>query len=143
MGNRIYCHHLLHINYTTYDLQHKFDSINPCTDHWTSCYLLGIFHTNVMYTGPRSKDFQSCQIEFLWDRLSGWQKHTLDTVRFLPMRDKDAFGFIDPTDVLRSCHVIPSFADSQLHTGDHVAMSHHTGDSGDWKCYYINQRVQA
>ncbi|KIJ15687.1 hypothetical protein PAXINDRAFT_11288 [Paxillus involutus ATCC 200175] len=73
-GNRIYRHHLLHINYTTYNLQHKFNSINPHTDHreimllsnsegehhpFSYAQVLRIFHANVMYTRPRSKDFQS------------------------------------------------------------------------------------
>jgi len=38
-------------------------------------------------------------------------QHALDTVRFVPMADEDVFGFVDPADVLRGCHVIPSFAD--------------------------------
>lgn len=53
------------------------------------------------------------------------------------MADEDAFGFVDPADMLRGCHVIPSFADGQLHP-DGVAISHCVGDSNDWKYYYIN-----
>jgi hypothetical protein len=33
-GNKIYRHRLLRINYTTYDLQREFDTINPHTDKW-------------------------------------------------------------------------------------------------------------
>lgn len=66
------------------------------------------------------------------------EQHTLDTVRFLPMADKGAFGFVDPADVLRGCHVIPSFTDGPLHP-DNVAMSRCAGDSDDWKQYYINR----
>jgi len=79
-GNRVYRHHLLHINYTTYDLQRDFDSINPHTDHqdimilsnsddnahpFSYARVLGIFHANIIYTGLGSKDFQSRHIEFL------------------------------------------------------------------------------
>jgi len=118
-GNRIYCHRLLHINYTSYDLQRDFDSISTRTDHrdimllsnsginaHPFCYewVLGIFHVNIIYTGPGSKDFQSCRIEFLWvqwfevlqDHFLAWGQHTLNMVRFLPMADKHTFGFVDP-----------------------------------------------
>lgn len=66
-----------------------------------------------------------------------WEHDVLDTVRFLPMADQDAFGFVDPTNVLRGCHIIPSFADGQLHP-DGVAMSRCVGDSDDWKRYCVN-----
>ena len=160
-GNRIYRHRLLCINYTTYDLQRDFDSINPRTNHrdimllsdsddnahpFSYARVLGIFHANIIYTGPGSRDFQSRRIEFLWvrrfevlqDNFLAWEQHALDMVRFLPMADEDAFGFVDPTDVLRSCHIIPSFADGRLHL-DHNARSRCADDSDDWKRYYVNR----
>ena len=160
-GNRIYRHRLLRINYTTYDLQRDFDSINPRTNHrdimllsdsddnahpFSYARVLGIFHANIIYTGPGSRDFQSRRIEFLWvrrfevlqDNFLAWEQHALDMVRFLPMADEDAFGFVDPTDVLRSCHIIPSFADGRLHL-DRNARSRCAGDSDDWKRYYVNR----
>ena len=159
-GDKIYRHCLLRINYTTYDLQHEFDSINPHTDnrdimllsnpdsgnhHLFCCArVLGIFHANIIYTGPGSKDFKSRRVEFLWvqwfevlwDCSSMWEHDILDTVRLLPMDDQDAFGFVDPANVLRGCHIIPSFANGRLHPG--AAMSHCVGDSDDWKWYYVN-----
>ena len=161
-GDRIYRHRLLHVNYTTYDLQREFDSINPCTDNqdimllsnpdsgdhhpFSYARVLGIFHANIIYTGPGSKDFLSRRVEFLWvwwfevlqDCSSMWEHDVLDTVRFLPMADQDAFGFVDPADVLRGCHIIPSFTDGRLHP-DGVAMSHCSRNSDDWKRYYVNQ----
>lgn len=162
-GNKIFRHRLLRINYTTYDLQREFDAVNPGTDkrdimmlsgqdcnHHPFCYarVLGVFHANVIYVGPGSKNFRSQRIEFLWvrwfeilqDRSAtlGWDQHSLDRVKFLPMAHEDAFGFVNPADVLRACHAIPSFADGQLHP-DGVAMSKCAGDSDDWKCYYINR----
>ena len=159
-GNKMYRHRLLRINYTTYDLRRESDSINPRTDHrdimllsnsdgedhpFSYARVLGIFHANIIYTGPGSKDFLSRRIEFLWvrwfeiiqDRL-GWEQHALDAVKFLPMSDEDAFGFVDPANVLRACHVIPSFADGRLHP-DGIAMSRCANDSGDWRQYRINR----
>ena len=46
------------------------------------------------------------------------------------MTDEDAFGFVNPADVLRGCHIIPSFAGSQLHPNG-IAMSRCAGDSDD------------
>lgn len=112
------------------------------------CYarVLGIFHANVMYTGPGSRDYQSRRVEFLWvrwfevseDRPSGWQHSALDTASFVPMAEEDAFGFVDPADVLRACHLPPSFADGMSHP-DGIAASSCARDSGDWKRYYINR----
>ena len=112
------------------------------------CYarVLGIFHANIIYTGPGSKDFQSRRIEFLWvrwfevmqDCFPLWGQQALDTVWFLPMANKGAFDFVDPANVLRGCHIIPSFADGRLHP-DGVAMSRWANDSDDWKWYYINR----
>lgn len=160
-GNRIYRHALLRINYTTYDIQRGFDTINPRTDNrhimmlsnvddrnHPFCYarVLGVFHANVIYTGPGSKDFRSRRIDFLWvrwlellqDRSTalGWDQYSLDTVKFLPMADEDAFGFVDPADILRACHIIPSFSDGRLHSD---GMSRIAGDSDDWKFYFINR----
>lgn len=101
------------------------------------CYaqVLGIFHANVIYVGPGSKDFWPPRIDFLWvrwlellhDRRAalGWDECSLDGVRYLPMANEDAFGFVDPALVLRACHVIPSFIDGQLHPdGVHQELSH-------------------
>lgn len=123
---------------------------NPDDNDHPFCYaqVLGIFHANVVYTGPGAKDFRSRRIEFLWVRwyeiledrsvATGWEQHTLDRLRFLSMADKNAFGFVDPTDVLRACHIVPSFADGRVHP-DGVASSRCAGGSNDWKYYFINR----
>lgn len=162
-GNKIYRHRLLCINYTSYDLQRDFDVINPRTpkrdimmlshleagEH-SFCYaqVLGIFHTNIMYVGPGSRDFPLRHIKFLWvqwfeilqdhSTTLGWNQHSLDRVRFLPMAEEDAFRFVHPADVLRGCHIVSLFTDGRLHP-DGVAMSRCAGNADDWKCYYINQ----
>lgn len=162
-GDRIYRHPLLRLNYTTYDLRRETDSLNLRTDHrdimllahrdgsdgHPFCYarVLAIYHANVIYVGPESKDYQSRRLEFLWvrwfellDQPSSWEHCTLDKARFIPMTRSDSYGFVDPADVLRCCHVIPSFADGKLHP-DGVAMSRNARDAEDWKFYYINRLV--
>ena len=90
------------------------------------------------------RDYQSWCIEFLWvqcfevleDHPSGWQHLAFDTTRFVLMVEDDAFGFMDPADVLQACHIIPSFTDGMLHP-DGIATSLCTCDSGNWKHYYV------
>jgi len=156
---RIYRHNLFCINYTTYDVRRAQETVNPRTDHrdvmllshqpsaHPFCYacVLGIYHTNAIYIGPGLRDYQSRRIEFLWvrwfevlNRSVGWDHTTVDSVKFPPMAEVDAFDFIDPADVLRCCHIIPAFADGQVHL-DGIAMSHNARDAADWKQYYVNR----
>ena len=92
-GDHIYCHHLFRINYMTYDVCCAQDTINPQTDHCDIMLLvpldsthpflyacvLGIFHANVIYSGPGSKDYIARHLEILWvhwfevrDVSAGW-----------------------------------------------------------------------
>lgn len=142
-------------------LRRETEAINPRTDHrdvmlltradgtgsHPFCYarVLAIYHANVVYTGPECLDYQPRQLEFLWvqwfellDHPAGWEHHALDKGRFVAMDRADAFGFVDPADVLRCCHLIPLFADGRLHP-DGVAVSRNARDSEDWKYYYINR----
>ena len=164
-GNQLYSHSLLRINYTTYDLRRETDTINPRTDHRNItllaqddhssaishpfCYacVLGVYHANVIFTGPESRDYQSRRLEFLWVHWfellkvsSGWERCTLDKGRFMPLHQADAFGFVDPADVLRCCHLIPAFADGRQHL-DSITMSQNSHDTNDWEYHYINRCV--
>ena len=157
--NRFYRHNLMWINYTTYDVQCAQDVINPNTEHCDImmlsgssshpfCYahVIGIFHANIIYTGPGLLNYQPHRLKFLWVwwfELTEWPSKSegcglmLDTLCFVPMMEDDAFSFVDPTDVVQGCHIIPSFATGRLHP-DGVAMSCCAQDSTDWKKYHIN-----
>jgi len=113
------------------------------------CYarVLGVYHANVIFTGPESRDYQVRRLEFLWVRWfevlenpAGWEHCLLDKGRFVPMHRAGAFGFIDPADVLQCCHLIPAFADGKQHP-DGVSISRNTRNADDWKYYYINRYV--
>jgi hypothetical protein len=79
--------------------------------------VIGAYHANVIYTGPGMVDYHARRLDFLWVRWyevvdpasSGWSRSRLDVVKFPPMREDDSFGFIDPKDVLRACHILPAF----------------------------------
>ena len=160
----MYKHALLRINYTTYDIRRSQDIINYNTsrrdvmvladdadagasDHpfWYA-RILGIYHVNVIYAGPGMTDYTPRRLDFLFVRwfhpleTFKWADCRLDQVAFPPMADEDAFGFLDPRDVLRACHIVPTFSRGMVHS-DEVSMSQLARDSHDWKRYYVNKWV--
>lgn len=79
--NRFYRHNLMQINYTAYNVRHAQDVVNPNTEHCDImmlsrssshpfCYarVIGIFHANIICTGPGLLDYQPWRLEFLWVR---------------------------------------------------------------------------
>jgi hypothetical protein len=161
----MYRHHLARFNYTTYDVRRAQDVINPRTSHrdimllastdnastdlghpFLYARVLGIYHVNVIYTGEGMLDYNARKVDFLWvrwfeydgSRSIRWDDFKLDLVRFPPMATEGAFGFVDPRDVLRGCHVIPAFARGKTHL-DGVSLSHVVQDAKDWSRYYIGR----
>lgn len=111
--------------------------------------VLGIYHANVVYTGAASQgDYRPKQLYFLWARNfdvrdkanNAWITRRLDQVRFLPTDNEDAFSFIDPQHVLRSCHIISRFS-AGLPDPTGCGVSRLAGDQDDAKAYYVNRFV--
>ena len=166
--DRMFQHNLLRINYTTYDVRRSQDVVNAHTSHcnvmvfdepsddsgsgynhpFKHARVLGTYHVNVVYVGPGMRGYQPRRMEFLWVRwykndaveFNGWDMQKLDRIRFPPIAEGDSFGFIDPSTVLRGCHLIPAFARGRLHT-DGKGMSHCARDASDWSEYYVNRYV--
>ena len=168
-ADHLYKHNLMHINYTTYDVRRAQDIVNPSTFHCNIMLLadhapsnavsshsrhpyiyarvLGIFHVNATYVGPGMADYHSRRIDVLWARWyqhleesAGWDTATLDRVCFPPMADEHAFGFIDPDDVLRGCHIVPQFSRG-LRYPDGAGISRCAQDASDWHFYYVKRCV--
>ncbi|KAG1779850.1 hypothetical protein EV702DRAFT_954890, partial [Suillus placidus] len=68
-----------------------------------------------------------------------WDTHTLGWVRFLPLENPNAFGFMDPGDVLRVCHIIPAFSRRQCDQSNSISPL--AGDKHNWHEYYVNSFV--
>lgn len=164
--DRIYPHNIMRINYTTYDVRRSQDVISTSTSRHNVMVLagsnadgnsaphhpfryarvLGIYHVNVIYIGPGMINYQPHRLEFLWvrwyqtadTRRTGWEARLLDCIQFPSMTGGNAFGFIDPSNVVRSCHVIPAFARGRCHP-DGKGLSHCGRDSHDWVAYYVNR----
>lgn len=173
--NRMYTHNILRVNYTTYDVRRAQDTINPRTTHCNVLFLaadgdnpdaldshpflygrvLGIYHVNVVYSGPGMLDYKPRRIEFLWVRWfehmqpsGSWASCTLDRLRFPPTSEDGAFSFVNPIDVVRSCHIIPRFV-AGLHWPKDQNPRQPLAvrsikifkrcDSDDWNEYYVNR----
>ena len=162
----IYHHKRIRFHHTTYDVRCGTDIINAGTSrcnimllandgedssrphHFFYARVLGAYHTNVIYTGPGMRDHEPRRFEFLWVRWfevvdpasSGWSNSSLDMVRFPPMQHSSSFGFVDPRDVLRGCHLLPAFAKGKRQA-DGVSASRCAKDGTDYHIYYIGQYV--
>ncbi|KAG6835741.1 hypothetical protein H0H93_015071 [Arthromyces matolae] len=70
---------------------------------------------------------------------SGFEKKRLHRIHFVPSEDSEAFGFLDPDEVIRAAHLIPAFrfepTDQWLH-GESVARAEDEND--DWHYFYVN-----
>lgn len=162
-GDRMYQHNIMRINYTTYDVRRAQDTINPNTDHrdvmllssqedghqYIYARVLGIYHVNVVFTGPGMLDYRARRMEFLWVRWfqnpddlpvqTAWTTRRLDSLRFPPMDEEEAFGFVDPAHVLRGCHLIPSFAVGMRHKTMDLGVSECAQNSKDWHQYCVDR----
>ncbi|KAG2056121.1 hypothetical protein BDR06DRAFT_981565 [Suillus hirtellus] len=115
-ADRMYRHNLMCLNHTMYDVRRAQDIINPSTSH-----------CNIMLLGQAGA---TTNLEY----------SLLDRACFLPMAEPDAFGFVDPSDVLRGCHIIPQFSQGLWHS-DGKGVSNYAQDKLDWKSYYINRFI--
>ncbi len=134
-NNHIYHHKVLRINYTTYDVRQDQDSINPqtrsdvivlanetdldCTHpYWYAC-VIGIFHAEARYHDLNGsiEDARPFNINFLWVRWysfdskhrSGFKAKRPHWVGFVDSKDPEAFGFLDPANVICAIHLIPIY----------------------------------
>lgn len=153
------------INYTTYDLRRAYNTINPRTHpfvmvaspetetgahpFWYAA-VIGVFHAKIQHTGPASQDYRFQRMEFLWVRWLGvvpehsFGRHaaTLPKIGFVPDTDEYAFGFLDPSLVLRGCHLLPSFVDGRttelldVKEGCMTA-ARPSGEPDDWANFYV------
>src|SRR6266581_9568840 len=78
---------------------------------WTGL-LNTIYYADIQYISDESRDFRFKKMEFLWVRWlgvvlghsSGKRQAKLPKIGFIPDSDEFAFGFLDPSHVIRGCH---------------------------------------
>jgi hypothetical protein len=134
IGERLYTHKIMRVNYTTYDCRRDQDTLNTRTHpdfmvlsheeedessshpYWYG-RILGIFHAQIRHVGENSSNRRPVRMEFLWVRWfgrdmthsAGWKPKRLHRLGFIDAADGGAFGFLDPTEVIRGAHLIPAF----------------------------------
>ncbi|KAH7902872.1 hypothetical protein BJ138DRAFT_1200325, partial [Hygrophoropsis aurantiaca] len=134
--NRIYQPKRFQVNYTTYDIRRDQDTMRPghnstvmtlsredgqgAHPFWYA-RVLRAFHIDVLHVGPNARVSSPQTMEFLWVRWLGvvpnyrwgFKEARLPKVGFVSEKDDHAFGFLDPSLVIRGCHLIPAFADAR------------------------------
>jgi len=155
----------MRVNYTTYDMRRAQDYINPRTQRdimllsqdssldahpfWYA-RVLGIFHVEVgRITNDGQGDIKSKRKEVLWVRWfgiepghrSGLKAARLPKIGFVPEQDQHAFGFLDPSLVLRACHLPPVFSGGRtnsLLSYEGLTVARPLSEKDDWENYYVN-----
>ena len=147
----LYKHPLSTINYTTYDLKRDSDTVHldfgnqavtvysptsQDTEPWLYAYIVAIYHVFV-YTvaNPELK-----RLQLLWVRwmernstqLSEPNSSQYTRVSFTRHSGVpgEAFGFVNPSHVIRGCHLIPVF--HLQRTCDRLGPSIARDAKGDW-----------
>ena len=145
------------IYYTTYDLLRQGDKINmrsrpyvmalsqgDPTHPYVYAQVLGIYRVTVLHPGLA----ELTNMDVLWvhwfelDRKhqAGWKAKRLYHIQFVPSHEEGAFGFLDPADVIRGVHLIPSFNNGYIVDSLEDLISKWVYASPDnWKNYYVNQ----
>ncbi|EGN93613.1 hypothetical protein SERLA73DRAFT_63876 [Serpula lacrymans var. lacrymans S7.3] len=165
LDNRIYSVKTMRVHYTTYDVRRDYDTINISNnsdvmvlsrekDQYAHPYwyarVLGVFHARVLHTGPEAANRSVQNVEFLFVRWfggvpnhrSGFKVARLPKIGFVRQNDRRVapFGFLNPSVVVRACHLIPAFVDgrtsSLLREGPSAGRVH--GEVDDWTAYYVN-----
>ncbi|KIJ51118.1 hypothetical protein M422DRAFT_245106, partial [Sphaerobolus stellatus SS14] len=171
-GRVLYRHQTCRINFTMYDMQRSQDSINPSTSHRDIMLHAQDDPSNVGYHPywyARVVRIYHClarlreqaefeEIHFLWIRWLGRSDirvraainpNFLDQVGFVTQGDKtNMFGFIDPANIIRACHLIPGFHYGQADLlnptteGEIKSVGRNDRDSNlDYLHYYVNRYV--
>ena len=154
----LYEHPLLSVDYTTYDLKREKDSIHlnfgnqavmvysPTSqdaEPWLYAHIVAVYHLLVCTVTDREPK----RLEFLWVRwmqrdplqLQGPNASQYTRISFTPHSGTpgEAFGFVDPSHIIRGCHLIPAF-DLQR-TRDRLGPSFARDAKGDWRAFYVNR----
>jgi hypothetical protein len=167
--NRIYHHKTVRFNYTTYDLRRDEDSVNPerhadvmllsheddTTDPHPYWYarVIGIFHIFVQIRDPITRKFSDpkrfdvLHVRWFGRNLSvqsGWKAKRLHQIGFIPSSNPDAFGFLDPAQVIRGVHLIPRFAGGRTSEYMEPSICRKLSEGNeDWVNFYVNWCVQS
>lgn len=158
-NSTVYSVQTMQVHYTTYDMKREYDVVNPRTHadvmvlsgentpthpYWYA-RVLGIYHMDTWLEGQTEK--QHLEVLYVrWlaplvstDYQSGMRRARLPKVAFVEESDHDAFGFLNPGQVIRGAHLIPAFASgrgvSSLRRG--TSFGRRNKEVDDWEEHYV------
>jgi hypothetical protein len=132
-NNTVYSVQTMQVHYSTYDMRRKYNTLrahsdvmvlsgetSPSHPYWYAC-VLGIYHMDTWLEGTGHTKKQQLEVLYIrWlaplissDYQSGMQCARLPKVAFIDEFDQDAFGFLDPGQVIQRAHLIPAFCSKQ------------------------------
>jgi hypothetical protein len=151
-------HPLLTFEYTAYNMQREQDVVHlnfgnqtvmvyslasDGVEPWLYAHIVAIYHVFVCtMANPEPK-----RLELLWVRwmerdssqLKGANSSQHARISFIPHSGVpgEAFGFMDPSHVIRACHRIPAFDLGR--SCDRLGPSMARDVKGDWRAFYANK----
>jgi hypothetical protein len=150
---------MMQVHYTTYDLRREYDTINPRTHadvmvlsgetmpihpYWYA-RVLGIYQVETWLNDGAQPAKQ--YLDVLWvrwlapleDSHTSLNQARLPKIAFVEESDPDAFGFLDPSQVIRGAHLIPAFASKRGTTSlrHGKSLARREGELDDWEEHYV------
>lgn len=159
-NDTLYEHPILNIKYTSYEVQQERDIVHvgygrtgimvytPTlgedeNEPWSYAKILAVYHITMRTASSPKPE----TLTVLWVRwmqrcavgLTGPNSRKYTRVSFVPWSGTpgSTFDFIDPSHVIRACHLIPAFNDGRTH--DLLDPSVVRNPKGDWCAYYANR----
>ena len=155
----LYKHPILNIKYTSYDVQQDKDIVHvgygrtgimvyaPMAgdeaEPWSYANVLAVYHVTVR----TASDPTPKTLTVLWVRwmkrsmagLAGPNSWNYTRVSFIPWSDAQGstFDFVDPSHIIRACHLIPAFDLERTFTLLDPSIAR--DPKGDWCAFYANR----
>lgn len=156
LQDQLYFHNTMMVNYTTYDGRRESETLNPRTHAdimalsqgdvhpYEYSRILGIFRVKVLHPSLGNRVHE---VDVLWVRSyefdekypASLKARRFYRVHFTHSTHGDAFGFLDPQDVLRATHLIPGFRYGRTQALLPPSLARWESESDeDWTYYHVN-----
>ncbi|CAA7265767.1 unnamed protein product [Cyclocybe aegerita] len=133
------------------DPENPEDPASNTSDPYWYGQVLGIYHAKVNTSLPEVwKGSEIRWMYFLWVRwlgtepnyCYGFMQGHLPMVSFVPSMQDGSFGFLDPSHIIRGCHLMPAYALGRTHSLLPVSRSDarclNQDEEDDWTNFYVN-----
>ncbi|KAK0193062.1 hypothetical protein F5146DRAFT_530182 [Armillaria mellea] len=96
-------------------------------------------HVCITAVEPRSMSARRVAFSLQWSYRWGFKRARLPKIGFVPVDDEGAFGFLDPSLVLRACRLAFVFSSGRTRTllDFPPSAARHPGEDEDWGNYHV------